>query len=230
MYEKLENGDDLFDHELLEILLYSVCPRINTNPLAHALLDRFMSLPNVFDASTEELKQVNGVGDSVARFIKTVGMCFDRAERKCNSPTLRTLSDCKRFADLRLSGKSEERVEMYFVNKACRVQHIVGYTTDEKSRAAANIESVAMNIAVFKPFGIIIAHNHIKGTESPSEYDDGFTRVVQFICNIYGVQLLDHIVYLSRDKIFSYNDSGRLKKEKNVCNWETFEKWIKTLN
>ena len=47
MYEKLNNGDDLFDHELLEILLFGACPRINTNPMAHALLERFVSISEI---------------------------------------------------------------------------------------------------------------------------------------------------------------------------------------
>ena len=72
MYEKLENGDDLFDHEVLEILLYAVCPRINTNPLAHKLMDRFVTLYNVLNASVKELKGVDGVGDAVAKYLRSV--------------------------------------------------------------------------------------------------------------------------------------------------------------
>ena len=230
MYEKLKNGDDLFDHELLEILLFSACPRVNTNPIAHALLDRFVTLSEVFNASVEELEEVDGVGKSVAKFIKTVGLCAERAGSVGNAPTLKTLGDCKRFIDLRLRGKTEEFVELYFLSKAGRVQRIFNYTSSEKSRAAANIDTVARNIALFRPHGIIIAHNHMDGTENPSEYDDNFTRIVQFICNMNEVSLLDHLIYLNRECIFSYKDCGRLDKVKDFCSWGTFEKWIKTLN
>ena len=230
MYEKLKNGDDLFDHELLEILLYSACPRVNTNPIAHALLDRFVTLSEVFNASVEQLKEVDGVGDGVAKFIKTVGLCAERAGSIGNSPSLKTLGDCKKFAHLRLKDKSEEYVEIYFLNKAGKVQRIFNYTSSEKNRAFANIDVISRNIALFRPDGIVIAHNHIGGTENPSGYDDRFTQTVQFICNMNDVVLLDHIIYFSRDKIFSYGDSGRLEKVKENCSWETFEKWIKTLN
>ena len=57
MLAKLSNDDDLYDHELLEILLFFVCPRKNTNPLAHELLDRFGSLKEVFNATDEEIKR-----------------------------------------------------------------------------------------------------------------------------------------------------------------------------
>ncbi|MDE6585993.1 MAG: hypothetical protein K2K80_04875 [Clostridia bacterium] len=230
MYEKLNNGDDLFDHEVLEILLYSVCPRVNTNPLAHALLDRFVTLNEVFNASIDELKEVDGVGESVARFIKAVGQCAERAGNIGNSPTLKTLGDCNRFIDLRLRGKSEEFIELYFLNKANRVQRIFTYTSAEKSRVSVKIDEIVRSFALFRPYGVIIAHNHIDGTENPSGYDDDFTCTVQFICNLNGAKLLDHLIYKNKDKIYSYNACGRLDRVKSFCSWDTFEKWIKTLN
>ena len=230
MFEKLKNGDDLFDHEVLEVLLYNACPRINTNPLAHALLERFVSLSEVFNASIEELKEVEGVGDSVARFIKSVGLCAERIGSIGSSPSLKTFGDCKRFIDLRLRGKKEEFVELYFVNKACRVQRIFSYTSSEKSRVSVKADDVARNIALSRPYGVIIAHNHVDDNANPSGYDDEFTREVQFICNMNGTQLLDHYIYLNSCEIYSYRDSGRLKNVEGLCSWENFEKWIKTLN
>ncbi len=230
MYEKLINGDDLFDHELLEILLYSVCPRVNTNPIAHSLLDRFVTLSEVFNASVEELKEVDGVGDAVARFIKTVGLSAERAGNIGNAPALKTAADCKKFVDLRLKCKNVEYVELYFLNKAGVVKRIYSYSTSEKSRAAVRTDVIARNIALSRPYGVIIAHNHVDGSAQPSGYDDEFTRTVQFICNMYDAQLLDHFIYLSRDEIYSYKDERRLERMKSVCNWENFEKWIKTLN
>ena len=230
MYEKLKNGDDLYDHEVLEILLYSVCPRVNTNPIAHALLDRFVTLSEVFSASIEELKSVDGVGENVAKFLKTVGLCAERAGSIGNSPTLKTLVDCKKFVGLRLRDKAQEFVELYFLNKAFRVQRIFTYTTSEKSRAGADMDVIARNIALFRPYALVVAHNHINGTPNPSEHDDHFTRVVQFVCNMNDVQFFDHIIYFGREEIYSYRDDGRLDREKNFCNWENFEKWIKTLN
>lgn len=230
MYERMENGDDLFDHEVLEVLLYNACPRVNTNPIAHALLDRFVSLPEVFRASVDELKEVDGVGESVARYIKTVGLCAERIGSIGSAPTLKTVSDCKRFIDLRLRGKSEEYIELYFLNKTHRVRRIFTYTSGEKSRASAKIDVVTKDIALFHPYSIIIAHNHVDGDKTPSGYDDDFTRTVQFICNMNGINLLDHFIYLNRDEVYSYRDEGRLNKIKNFCSWDKFEKWIKTLN
>ena len=230
MYEKLNNGDDLYDHELLEILLYGICPRVNTNPIAHALLDRFVTINEVFGASVEQLQEVNGVGESVARYIKTIGLCAERAGKIGNAPTLKNMSDCKRFINLRFRAKTEEYIELYFVNKAGKVQRIFNYTSSEKTRASVDPDTIARSITLFRPYGIIIAHNHVDSDESPSDYDDNFTRIVQFICNMNGTALLDHIIYCNSSKYFSYKDSGRLGRIKEFCSWETFETWIKNLN
>lgn len=45
----------LEDHEFLELLLFYVVPRKNTNPIAHELIDRFGSLGKVFSAPIDEL-------------------------------------------------------------------------------------------------------------------------------------------------------------------------------
>ena len=70
MYEKLKNDDGLHDHELLEILLFNAYPRINTNPIAHELIKTFGSLSGVLAADVDRLKAVDGVGESVALYIK----------------------------------------------------------------------------------------------------------------------------------------------------------------
>ena len=52
-----DHGIDAFaDHEVLELLLYYAVPRRDTNPIAHALMDRFGSLNAVLSAPAEELE------------------------------------------------------------------------------------------------------------------------------------------------------------------------------
>ena len=53
LYEKLKNGDNLFEHEILEMLLFNAYPRKNTNPIAHELLNRFPSISEVLLGPTE---------------------------------------------------------------------------------------------------------------------------------------------------------------------------------
>lgn len=74
-----EQGFDYFeDHEILEMLLYYVVPRRDTNPLAHNLLapKPFGSISKVLDADFLDLKEF-GLTDKFANFIKFIRTMID---------------------------------------------------------------------------------------------------------------------------------------------------------
>src|SRR6266540_969973 len=66
----LEEGLDAFDdHQILELLLFHVIPRGDTNPIAHRLIKRFGSLSAVLEADTKDVACVEGIGDKAAAFL-----------------------------------------------------------------------------------------------------------------------------------------------------------------
>ena len=69
----LTSGLESFaDHEALELLLYYAIPRRDTNPIAHALMERYGSLSAVMAAPVEDLQKVEGVGENAAVLLKLV--------------------------------------------------------------------------------------------------------------------------------------------------------------
>ena len=67
----IENGLDVFEpHEALELYLYYAIPRKDTNPLAHRLLDRFVTLAGVCDAPIDELIEEFGLTENTAVLLK----------------------------------------------------------------------------------------------------------------------------------------------------------------
>ena len=67
-FEK-EGALGLEEHVLLELFLFDVIRRSDTNPIAHRLLDRFGSLSGVFSADYDELLKIKGVGPVTAHRI-----------------------------------------------------------------------------------------------------------------------------------------------------------------
>ena len=66
----LEEGlENITEIQVLELLLFYCIPRKDTNPIAHALLERFGSLPGVLEAPVSELKKVPGMGEASATFL-----------------------------------------------------------------------------------------------------------------------------------------------------------------
>ena len=53
-----EGADSFEVHEILELFLFDAIPRVNTNAIAHRLLDRFGNLNGVFSATEKELMTV----------------------------------------------------------------------------------------------------------------------------------------------------------------------------
>ena len=72
-----KHGLDAFpDHKVLEMMLFYSIPRMDTNEIAHELLNEFGSLAGVFDADINALLDVPGIGRESALFIKFLtGLC-----------------------------------------------------------------------------------------------------------------------------------------------------------
>ena len=89
LMQKLACGA-LLEHEVLEALLFNAVPRKNTNDLAHKLLAEFGSVTAVLGAPMSALTKVDGVGESVAAYLRCVGTFCERyyAEYKERFPDM----------------------------------------------------------------------------------------------------------------------------------------------
>ena len=64
----------LYEHELLELLLFYAIPRRDVKPLAKKLLNDFGSYKKIFNTPVDELTSVNGVGKSTAALLNLIGV------------------------------------------------------------------------------------------------------------------------------------------------------------
>ncbi len=82
--------DALADHELLEMTLFVALPRRDTKPIARALLTRFGSFAGAVAAPLQELRGVEGLGESGAAALKTIHAAALRSARAevINRPVL----------------------------------------------------------------------------------------------------------------------------------------------
>ena len=216
MYEKLKSGAPLYDHELLEILLFNAIPRKNTNPIAHSLIQTFGSLAGVFEADPDELMSVEGVGENAALYIKCVGECMKRTgSANAGFAVLKSHKDVADFVTMRMRGKSAEVLEFYFLDKTGRVISIHPFTCNDAHRVDIASQKITSIFAAARPYSVIIAHNHPRGAATPSENDNLFTKEMQVICSLNEVNLQDHCIYGADGDIYSFFRSGEIDKIKN---------------
>lgn len=78
MFKKLEcYGLSSFNiHQAIELLLFFIIPRIDTNIMAHRLEFDFKSVENLLCASTKDLLDEDGLGEKSRSKLLCAGMCF----------------------------------------------------------------------------------------------------------------------------------------------------------
>lgn len=232
MYEKLKSGEYLYEHELLEILLFNAYARKNTNPIAHALLNAFGTIKDVLNADVDELCAVEGVGESVALYLKCIGECVKSAGKASGIALLKNYDDFISFARMRMRGKTSEVLELYCMNKSGKVSKSFSFTSDERDKVRVDTDRVAKVISDVKPYGLLIVHNHLSGNSSPSENDDRFTMEIQLMCSINNVRLYDHCIYAGDNNIYSYFMSGKIDEIKRKFSFDALvgERYKKEIN
>ena len=85
MRERYRQTGDLSgfaEHEVLEMLLFYIIPRVNTNDLAHSLLRHFGNIKCVLTADAASLCQVEGMTMKRAEQLRFLGQVMRLAEKE----------------------------------------------------------------------------------------------------------------------------------------------------
>lgn len=207
--------DAMHDHEVLELLLFYAIPRIDVNPVAHRLMERFGSLHRVMEAPVEELLRVEGIGENSALLLHLCSALFrrcevDRAQRIMKQKPLSSTDEIGAYMVPHFLGLRDEAVLLACVDNRGLVldcQEIARGTVNETSVTVRRIVELAM---LFNASSVILAHNHPGGLALPSREDVATTRRIQAGLEAVGVRLLDHIIVADGDFV-SLRDSGIVK-------------------
>ena len=204
--EGLDGFSDLY---VLELLLYYCVVRKDTNPIAHALLDHFGSLPAVLEATPEELQRVPGVGKETATFLTLIPQVgrYYQVKRAEPGTILRTINQCGHYLMPYFCGREHETVFLLCLDAKCKVLgcKLVG----EGSVNSANIPirrvvEIALNTNATT---VVIAHNHPSGLALPSDDDIQTTFRLAKAMEAVEITLADHIV-VADDEFVSMVQSG----------------------
>ncbi len=209
----LQHGLDSFaDHEVLELLLFYAIPRKDTNPIAHALMDRFGSLDAVLSAPVEELCRVKGVGESAAALLKLTPQVYRRS-RIAAAERERVLNSSQRAGDYLLELFTGETAEVLYELCLDRKGKLLACRrVGEGGVSSINVDlrKIVENALLTGASGVILSHNHPSGIALPSADDCAATVRVKEALKTVGLVLVDHIVVADGDYV-SMADSGQLR-------------------
>ena len=204
-----EGLDSFSEVNVLELLLFYCIPRKDTNPIAHALLEHFGSLPQVLEAPLEELVKVSGISENAAMFLHltTAAGRYYQVRRSAQQKVLTTTESCGEYLLPYFVGRRNECVFLLCLDAKCKV-----LCCKEVGEGSVNSAGVSIRRIVEVALGanattVVLAHNHPSGLALPSGEDVQTTRRVAAALSAVEVQLADHIV-VADDDFVSLAQSG----------------------
>ena len=200
----LEEGLDGFTQiQALELLLFYCIPQKDTNPLAHALLDRFGSLSQVLEAPVEELRKVPGVGAHTAIFLHLITEAgrFYLVNRSSQENILLSLESCAEYMLPFFFGRKVETVYLLCLDAKCKVLCCKEIGEGSVNAAGISVRRVVETALNAGASTVVLAHNHPSGLALPSAEDIQTTRRVALALSAVEIHLADHIVVADGDYV-----------------------------
>ncbi len=198
--------DSLSEVQKLELLLYYAIPQRDTNPLAHALLNKFGSLSEVLSADFHDLIETNGIKESTALLIKLISGLMNSVNLPNELGYINSSADARAFCSKLYHGVDVEQFYVICLTKSNRIKKytcIGSGTIDEVNVPIREITQFAIQQ---KCNQIIVSHNHPSGSKLVSDDDLKFTYSLICSCLLNNIVLTDHVV-VGTDGVSSMNDS-----------------------
>ena len=212
----LEEGLDSFtDIQVLELLLFYVIPRRDTNPIAHALLSRFGSLTQVLEAPVEELKKVDGIGQEAAVFLNLIPAAgrYYLVDKTVQSKVLKTIEQCGEYLLPYFFGRKVETVFLLCLDAKCKVLCCKEVGEGSVNSAGISIRKIVETALAANATAVVLSHNHPSGVAIPSMEDIQTTQRIATALRAVDVHLVDHIVVADDDYVSMIQSGHRFDEE-----------------
>ena len=200
--------DGLFEHELLELILFYARPVVNTNGIAHELTEEFGSLSKVLTADEEKLCAVKGVGSSGAIFLKLISDFGQNYMR--NSHNSETLSSRKQIFDClsqQFADTTAKICNVLCLSTRSELMRTITLPTEDLLSSSLSPKELAAMLLKSEAASVCIGINH--GTAPPIPTNDDYRIAYIFgeLLSAIGITFSDLVIH-GCDKCFSMRGSG----------------------
>ena len=156
------------DHEKLELLLFYSRPRIDTNAIAHNLIDKFKTIGGVFDADFDMLKEVDGVDEATAVLLKMIpALSKEYVNSKISLTSMGNYKTACEYFKNQFLGENVEKVRIACVDDKLRLVDCA-VISDEDIKATSDL------FRTLKPVGIMLLdHIIVAGGQAISLKESG---------------------------------------------------------
>jgi len=199
--------DGFEDHQILEMILFYVYPRSDTNPLAHRLLNKFGSIAAILDSPVDVLIKA-GLTKNAATFLVMLPdisrIYLD--DRNNNESKIIDFSNIGDYFVSKFIGRDEEVLILLLADTKGKELYCGVVSKGGIRSSEAPIRKIIDLAIRYNAATAVIAHNHPSGVALPSRSDLEATKDVYNALELVGVLLVDHII-VSDDDFVSLRDS-----------------------
>lgn len=202
-------GEALLDHELIEYLLAVARPRIDTKPIAKALIAHYGNLSSLMAADVESLKKQPQIGETSVAAIKIVQAVALRmlSEPVREQPILASWQALLDYLRADMAHLTIERVRVLYLNSKNMLIRDEVASEGSLDQAAVYTREVIKRAIDLGAAAIILVHNHPSGDSAPSRQDITLTRDIAEAGKRLGIAVHNHII-VGKDSFTSMRSSG----------------------
>ena len=199
----------LFDYELLELLLTLGIPVKNCKPMAKQAIERFKGLRGVFEATPQELREIDGIGEVNSMSVSLVRELSARyLEAKVRDlPDLTSSSAVYGYLHMAMSALKTEVFKVLFLDSQNRLRESQDLFKGTINASAVFSREVVAAAIKHNATALIFVHNHPSGNPTPSQADKNITRELVMAATTVDIKVLDHII-IGGDRYFSFASEG----------------------
>ena len=199
-------------HQVLEMLLFYTYPRIDTNELAHNLINTFGSISALFDADVEDIVKKGKVTMNTAVLFKMITKCQEMYYTyQMDYEPYDNIEKLKNLFLAVYAGVPNEEFRIACFDNELR---LIGRKTHcicagHSSMTFVEIRKI-YEIAISTNCSfVVLSHNHPNGRPEPGKTDIRTTRMIIDHLKMIGVKTLDHII-VGAHSAYSFRDNAMI--------------------
>ena len=202
---------NFLDYEILEMLLFGIFSRKDTKTIAKNLIQKFGTLKAVIFAPEQEIRKIQGLGESTAVFFKLLKETFTRLSLqplKEETIIASNIHVVEYYRNL-LSMERKEQFRVMFINnknKLIAEEQLQQGTIDQTPIYPREVIQKALEHGAS---AIILVHNHPSGSPYPSKDDISATKNLSSVAQRINLRLLDHII-IAENSSYSFAEHNLL--------------------